>query len=79
MEVLPAFVGERQGAVEQIHHQGLAAADAAPQIQAAHGRWAAAREASHAASPAAWRRRTEQIAIQAFQRFDGARLRRVGR
>ncbi len=37
MEMLPRLVLERQRAEEQVHHECLAAADAAPEVQPAHG------------------------------------------
>ena len=79
MEVLSAFVRERQRVEEEIHHECLAAPDAAPEIEAARRLAALAGELRDLAAPAAWRRRAQQVAVQALERFDGARLRRIGR
>jgi hypothetical protein len=78
MEVLAAFVFERQRVVEEIHEESLAAPDASPQVEPARARCALAGELRDFAAPTAMWRRVEQVAIQALERFDGARLRRVG-
>ena len=64
---------------EQIHHECLAAPDAAPEIEAADRLAALAGELRDLAAPTAWRRCAQQVAVQALERLDRAHLRRVGR
>ena len=78
VEMLPPFVLERQRVEEQIHHERLAAPDAAPEIEAADGLAALAGELRDLAAPTARRRCTQQVAVQALERLDRAHLRRVG-
>src|SRR5690606_18579354 len=78
VEMQPQLVFERQRRVEEIHHQRLAAADAAPEIQAAHGLDRALQTPRDAPAPASRRRAgREEIAIEPFERGDGFGLRTV--
>ena len=78
MEVLAALFRERQGIEEKIHQARFSAADAAPQIEATNGLATLARDLRELRAPAARRRGALQVAIQALERLDGARLRRIG-
>jgi len=79
MEVLPRLVLERQRAEEQIHHEGFAAADAAPEVKTAHGSGVrAARERRESAAPSASSGPgAHEITLQTVQRRNRFGLRRV--
>ena len=82
MEVLPAFVVERQRVVEEIHDEGLAAPDAAPEIEPAHRRCASCRRASRpcrASRDAARRAADRGTGARALRRRAPARRRRRAR
>ena len=80
MEVLPELVVERQRTVEQIHHEGLAAADAAPEVDAADRCGLAARELAELPAPAArGSADAHEVVVEPLERLDRVRLRRIGR
>src|SRR5581483_6840278 len=73
MEVHARLARERQRVEERVHQIGLAATDAAPEIEASH------RGPVHPlAEQATLRRMREQIVIDLLQRIDCLLLRRIG-
>ena len=74
VEVRAAFFGDRQAVVEQVDQKGLAAADAAPEIQAARDRCVGLAE--QGTQPPLARRRGEQVALDAVE-FEQRRMLRA--
>ena len=80
VKVAAPSLGEGQVGVEEIHEPGLAAPDAAPQVQSAHRRGRPGRP--HGPQPATRKPRRpvtgEQARLQIHEAVDGGDLRRVG-
>ena len=77
VEMAPALVGKGQAGKEQIHQPGLAAADAAPHVQPAHGGAWALRQQS--CEPAVQRAGScgDEALRSSFESLEGCKLRRV--